>query len=1224
MAKLTDDILKWSLEINGNPARKALAELEQSTRSLEQTNKQLRIELQKVEAGGKKNSEEYNQLDQQIKKNTVTIKSNKEEMDKMRKEIGINGLTIQQLRGEYRHLKIQMDNTTPNTPEWKRYNEQLKAIKNRQDELNGGISRTSSLFGGIKSLLPTLGIGAVITMVIKLGKEFLGLATSMEQMERKAKIVFGESLPMVKKEAAESAKQLGLTRSEFIKAAASTADLLVPLGFARDRSAELSVRLTKLSGALDEWSGGTLGAAQVNEILTKAMLGEAEQIKRLGIVIDQSSKEYNERIKVLEETEGVTREQARALEILNQIYQKSADAQTSFAQKGESLLRTQKSLTTSWRQLKENVVEWFQVPTEKKIEAERAGLNLMVNSLISVNEDQQARNRLIKELQASYPAFLQNLDLENLSTETLTQRLKEVNEQYDIRVTNAALENKMAEITEEQQKNQKKHIDNILIVNDYYSKYVVNQKEDANYEEKLRALREDSLNALTQNVGIRQYARSIVRDENKIIEKNIELQKKYDVLSKQRITITPPPSPGLSDDQVSDYYEAVKLGIITGEKEIRILTQTELNKLAEVRKENEDKKLQREKEASERRRQQREQEAAEQERLARQQAEEQQRLLEQQQDARQKIIYGSLSLIQQENIDYQERLDAAGIFGKKREEMTDEELQVLRILEREHQQKLNEIEDQQFTDNLAAITTQFNQEKLARERKYKEELLRLGDNEQARAALTEQYRREEMLRQAEHLQNMIAQYQAEMNAGVVNSLFASIPDSGIEEALLSDEEMASLQAKIDELKIQLAELGISMGNINPPEGKKDILGMSPEDWEKFETNFEIGIQIASGVSDTWAGINRIMANQDQKRLQEFEKNTQKKKQLLDKQLKDGLISQQRYDEQVALLDEATEERRRIAAVEAAKREKSQAYFNTIINTAAAVVKMYASSPPPFNFILAALVAAKGAIELGIIASEPLPQAAEGGYTDVIGADDKKWYKAKTTSRRGLITKPSILVAEKKPEYVVPGDLLEKDPTVKDMVNEIEMIRTRQYQYGGFTSDASKPLPQAIEGGYTDMIGADDKKRYKAKTTSKRGLITKLSILVAEKKPEYVVPGDLLEKDPTVKGMVNEIEMIRTRQYQYGGFTSEVMKPKIIHPIEYLTTLSRTAGQRVEIINTTVNTVEKTFSDPRLAEALNRFSQIMEQVNRNGLEVPWVKIKEKFDQYEKIQNSVNSR
>ncbi len=52
------------------------------------------------------------------------------------------------------------------------------------------------------------------------------------------------------------------------------------------------------------------------------------------------------------------------------------------------------------------VSKWFKIPMSKKLEKEKAHINVLVNSIISLNENQEARNELIKELQTNYPDFL--------------------------------------------------------------------------------------------------------------------------------------------------------------------------------------------------------------------------------------------------------------------------------------------------------------------------------------------------------------------------------------------------------------------------------------------------------------------------------------------------------------------------------------------------------------------------------------------------------------------------------------------------------------------------------------------------------------------------------------------------------------------------------------------------------------------------------------------------
>lgn len=92
----------------------------------------------------------------------------------------------------------------------------------------------------------------------------------------------------------------------------------------------MSVEMTKLSGALAEWSKWQYNATEASQVLSKAMTGEVEQLKTMGVVIDQSSKEFGARIKALMKTKKLTLQQAKAEDILQQIISKSTDAQKSF------------------------------------------------------------------------------------------------------------------------------------------------------------------------------------------------------------------------------------------------------------------------------------------------------------------------------------------------------------------------------------------------------------------------------------------------------------------------------------------------------------------------------------------------------------------------------------------------------------------------------------------------------------------------------------------------------------------------------------------------------------------------------------------------------------------------------------------------------------------------------------------------------------------------------
>jgi hypothetical protein len=223
MANLTDDVLKWTLDINGQPAMKELNDLEQSTKDLERTNKDLRVELQKMEAAGKKNTDEYKRLQNQMKGNKATIEQNKSQMDKLRKEVGLNALTAKQLRQEYRHLKTQMDNTTPGTAEWKRLEKQLGDVKNRLGQVNVASKKTNQVMGAFKSILPALGFAAVAAGAKQLLSNIIAVRQQFEKYEAVLRVSLGSQkaasreLNMLKQFAAETPFALSQLTGAYVK-----------------------------------------------------------------------------------------------------------------------------------------------------------------------------------------------------------------------------------------------------------------------------------------------------------------------------------------------------------------------------------------------------------------------------------------------------------------------------------------------------------------------------------------------------------------------------------------------------------------------------------------------------------------------------------------------------------------------------------------------------------------------------------------------------------------------------------------------------------------------------------------------------------------------------------------------------------------------------------------------------------------------------------------------
>lgn len=200
------------------------------------------------------------------------------------------------------------------------------------------------------------GAGLIGTALLAIGKETFELGAKYESMDNKAKTVFGGSLDIVKKWADANAKAMGLTSREAVGLATNMADLLIPMGFSRDAAAEMATNTTNLAGALAEWSGGTKSATEVSDILTKAMLGERDGLKALGISITEADVKQQLMKNGTQKLTGAALEQAKAIATQELILAKSADAQDAYAKGGDKGARSQAEFNATINTVKETLV----------------------------------------------------------------------------------------------------------------------------------------------------------------------------------------------------------------------------------------------------------------------------------------------------------------------------------------------------------------------------------------------------------------------------------------------------------------------------------------------------------------------------------------------------------------------------------------------------------------------------------------------------------------------------------------------------------------------------------------------------------------------------------------------------------------------------------------------------------------------------------------------------
>lgn len=223
--------------------------------------------------------------------------------------------------------------------------------------MSGVEGTLSKLGGGLKKFAAAGAAagGAAVAAGAVIGKQIFEMGASLEAMDAKAKTVFGDQIGLVDTWAKKNAAAMGLTKTEARGLATNFADLLVPMGFTRQQAAKMSTDVVGLSGALAEWSGGTKSAAEVADILSKAMLGETDGLKALGISISAADVEARLAAKGQQNLTGAAREQAEALAVQELILAKSTDAQKAYASGTAKGLRAQSEFKAKVGEVKEAI-----------------------------------------------------------------------------------------------------------------------------------------------------------------------------------------------------------------------------------------------------------------------------------------------------------------------------------------------------------------------------------------------------------------------------------------------------------------------------------------------------------------------------------------------------------------------------------------------------------------------------------------------------------------------------------------------------------------------------------------------------------------------------------------------------------------------------------------------------------------------------------------------------
>lgn len=278
-------------------------------------------------------------------------------------------------------------------------------VKQNFDKVNEqagkATKKSSSVFKELKGVL--VGIGAIEfgRRLISGLKQVITLSSDAEETASKFGTVFKDALNDANVATKELVENYGLSSNASKKLLSDTGDLLSGFGFTGKAALDLSSEVQKLAvdlASFTNFSGGAEGASQA---LTKALLGERESVKSLGIAI----LEADVQAEILRQRqEGVTfasERQAKAYATLAIAQRQSKNAIGDFARTSDQLANRQRILAG---RLEDSAIAFGKrfLPVTKSV------VDLLID-LIGVDEDLNSVTDQLIDSQSEYTGIVKKL-----------------------------------------------------------------------------------------------------------------------------------------------------------------------------------------------------------------------------------------------------------------------------------------------------------------------------------------------------------------------------------------------------------------------------------------------------------------------------------------------------------------------------------------------------------------------------------------------------------------------------------------------------------------------------------------------------------------------------------------------------------------------------------------------------------------------------------------------
>lgn len=219
-----------------------------------------------------------------------------------------------------KNMKGVGDQAEQTGKQFEKADKQAVGAKGALEGLNSGVERGQAAWAK-GTVAVAAGVGA-----FQAANKVLNDGIAIQLASANAQVALGENYGMLKQAAETQAHSLGLTTSEYEKAAGMTASLAKNMGFTQEVATQFGMMMPDLSNKLSLLSGGLTSAGEAGDMMRAAMAGEFDPLQTLGINISAATVATEALAIQQKNGQKFTEQQANALAVLSIVQGQTADS----------------------------------------------------------------------------------------------------------------------------------------------------------------------------------------------------------------------------------------------------------------------------------------------------------------------------------------------------------------------------------------------------------------------------------------------------------------------------------------------------------------------------------------------------------------------------------------------------------------------------------------------------------------------------------------------------------------------------------------------------------------------------------------------------------------------------------------------------------------------------------------------------------------------------------